>query len=122
MVNVLFLRSLIFTTIMMLAVAVWVIPGVLFLFPFSFTAKQRYYRGWSIFVVCLLRKTCHLTFEVSGKDHLPKGAAIVLSKHQSTWETTAFQVISPFRVGGKKGTAENAVRGIGLATNGGHYH
>lgn len=34
-----------------------------------------------------------MDFEIKGKENIPEGSIIVLSKHQSTWETYAFQVI-----------------------------
>jgi 1-acyl-sn-glycerol-3-phosphate acyltransferase len=43
----------------------------------------------------LLKTVCGLTFEVHGKDHIPSGAAVILAKHQSTWETFAMATIFP---------------------------
>jgi 1-acyl-sn-glycerol-3-phosphate acyltransferase len=39
-----------------------------------------------------------IDYRVVGKENLPKGPAVILSKHQSTWETLAFQVIFPPQV------------------------
>ena len=38
---------------------------------------------------------CGLTYEVTGRENIPAGNGIILSKHQSAWETIAFQVIFP---------------------------
>ncbi len=43
----------------------------------------------------LLKHLCGLDYRVEGREHLPGGAAIILSKHQSAWETIAFQEIFP---------------------------
>jgi 1-acyl-sn-glycerol-3-phosphate acyltransferase len=39
-----------------------------------------------------------LTHEIQGLEHIPDGAGIVFSKHQSTWETIALQQIFPLQV------------------------
>ena len=37
----------------------------------------------------LLRSVCGITFELRGRDKIPRGALLVASKHQSAWETFA---------------------------------
>ena len=39
--------------------------------------------------------TCQLNYSVERTEPLPTRAAVVLSKHQSAWETIAFQLIFP---------------------------
>ena len=39
--------------------------------------------------VFLLDKICGTKLEVRGKEHLPKGACLVVAKHQSMWDTFA---------------------------------
>lgn len=46
----------------------------------------------------LLRVTCGINYRVLGAEHIPKTPSIVLSKHQSAWETLAFQKIFPPQV------------------------
>ncbi|MEW5726644.1 MAG: lysophospholipid acyltransferase family protein [Pseudomonadota bacterium] len=48
-------------------------------------------RFWLRGVFVFLRALCGLTYEVRGA--VPKGAALVASKHQSTFETFAFRLI-----------------------------
>ncbi|ALG67735.1 lysophospholipid acyltransferase family protein [Beggiatoa leptomitoformis] len=49
------------------------------------------------FFLWWLDKTCHLTYEVKGLENIPKDKpVIVLSKHQSAWETIAYAKILPF--------------------------
>ncbi len=60
--------------------------------------KWRYFymTRWAWFVVRWLKLTCNLDMQVEGLEHLPRdGAAIVLAKHQSAWETIAFQTFLP---------------------------
>lgn len=56
--------------------------------------KQRYRVAcaWNRFIVQMLRFFCGLSYKVEGKENLPKESAIILSKHQSAWETFAIPV------------------------------
>lgn len=62
-------------------------------YPFGFEVRYRVASLWVRFVLWALERICHLTFEVTGVEHLPATNAIVLSKHQSTWETIGLQTI-----------------------------
>jgi 1-acyl-sn-glycerol-3-phosphate acyltransferase len=44
---------------------------------------------WGASSVWWLRILCNIHMEVRGREHLPKGAALVAGKHQSFWETFA---------------------------------
>ncbi len=60
--------------------------------------RWRYFHmtRWAWFVVRWLKWTCNLDMQVEGLENLPKdGAAIVLAKHQSAWETIALQMVLP---------------------------
>ncbi len=46
----------------------------------------------------LLRVICGIRYRVLGAEHIPETPSIVLSKHQSAWETLAFQKIFPPQV------------------------
>ncbi len=41
----------------------------------------------------LLRSVCGIRYRVVGQDQLPKGAVLIASQHESTWETLFFQVL-----------------------------
>ncbi len=51
--------------------------------------------GWARFFVRLLRVLYGIRWRVEGAEHLPETPAVILSNHQSVWETFAFQVIFP---------------------------
>ena len=44
------------------------------------------------------RTLCGIDYEVRGLEHLPRQPGIILAKHQSAWETLAFQVFLPPQV------------------------
>lgn len=41
----------------------------------------------------LLRWVCGIRYELSGQSHMPKGAVLIASQHESTWETLFFQCL-----------------------------
>lgn len=51
--------------------------------------------GWLWLVIQGARVICGVKFRVQGMQHLPDGPAVLLPKHQSTWETFAFPVLMP---------------------------
>jgi len=61
-------------------------------------ARYRIISGWSRCVVWLARWICGIRWQVEGLEHLPDRPAVILSKHQSAWETLAFQMIFPPQV------------------------
>ena len=68
-------------------------------FPFSFKIRYLVISRWAIFVIWWLEVTCNLRYQVKGLEHLQGiETAIVFSKHQSAWETMAFQAIFPPQV------------------------
>ncbi len=48
---------------------------------------------WAIVSLLLLRLIVGLSYEVRGRNNLPKGAVIVALKHQSAWDTIALWVL-----------------------------
>ncbi len=64
------------------------------LFPFS--VRYRFGREWAVRVLKLAESCFGLKYEVEGLEHIkPDQAMIVLSNHQSAWETLAFRCILP---------------------------
>ncbi len=92
--DVVYLRSLLFNLVLWLSVLIYSLAS-LFTFPFPPLVRYRFIMQWARFQIWLLRHLCHLDYRVEGKENLPTGPAVVLSKHQSTWETLAYQVIFP---------------------------
>ena len=69
---------------------------VLLCFFFPFFVRYYFGRGWAVAVLKLAEIFCGVKYQVEGLEHLPKDrAAIVLSNHQSAWETLAFRCILP---------------------------
>ncbi len=90
----LFLRSFLFALLVLLATMIWVWVCLLAA-PLPY--NQRYYvtGRWNVFVIWLARVLCGIRYQVRGYENLPDGPAIVLSKHQSAWETIFYLPLMP---------------------------
>jgi 1-acyl-sn-glycerol-3-phosphate acyltransferase len=63
-------------------------------FPFNF--RYACGRGWAVFVLMLAKICCGVAYEVEGLEHIKTDeAVIVISNHQSAWETLAFRCFLP---------------------------
>lgn len=89
-----FIRSLIFT------IGQWIFTPIfslfaLFTFPFSRITRNRIISLWARTMLWWLRITCDIRYEVKGTENIPQTPCVILAKHQSAWETLAFQLIFP---------------------------
>ena len=66
--------------------------------PFPRHARYRFISGWSRLVILCLRAICGVRWTVEGMENLPARPSVILSKHESAWETLAFQAIFPSQV------------------------
>jgi 1-acyl-sn-glycerol-3-phosphate acyltransferase len=91
------LRSALFFLLQAALTIVWSLLSLL-TFAFSPLTRYRFITTWSRMVIWLAGAICGIRYEVRGLEHLPARPSIVLSKHQSAWETLAFQVFLPPQV------------------------
>jgi 1-acyl-sn-glycerol-3-phosphate acyltransferase len=73
----------------LLALCTFVLPRLL---------RYRIIAGWSRLVIYLARSILGIGWRIEGAEHLPSRPAVILAKHQSAWETMAFQLIFPPQV------------------------
>ena len=66
--------------------------------PLPRMARYRVISGWSRLVMQLSKILLRIDWRVEGRENLPGRPAVILSKHQSAWETMAFQLIFPPQV------------------------
>lgn len=88
------IRSIIFA----LAQAVYTLSYALLsplIFPFSQHARHRLLSGFAPGILWLLKVICGIRMEVRGLENIPEQACVVLSKHQSAWETLSLQLVLP---------------------------
>ena len=88
----LILRSLLFYIGQIIS-TILIAPIGIIAFPLDF--KKRYYliTRWAVFNLWWLKICCNVTYEIEGKDNIPGKPCIVMSKHQSAFETLALQQI-----------------------------
>jgi len=67
-------------------------------FPLGPFTRYRVISLWARMMVAAVEAICGIRYRVLGAERLPPAPFIVLSKHQSAWETIAFQVIFPPQV------------------------
>ncbi|RJG07079.1 1-acyl-sn-glycerol-3-phosphate acyltransferase [Noviherbaspirillum cavernae] len=90
----LFLRSLLFMLLMTLATVVW--APLCFLFaPLSYNRRYYMTTRWNVFVIWAARVVCGIRHQVKGYENLPDAPVILLSKHQSAWETIFYCFTMP---------------------------
>jgi 1-acyl-sn-glycerol-3-phosphate acyltransferase len=91
------LRSSVFALALLVVTPPYAIVALL-TFALPRLARYRIISGWSRLVVALARRILGIDWKVEGLEHLPARPAVILAKHQSAWETMAFQLIFPPQV------------------------
>ena len=91
------LRSTLYTLIQIVVTLPYALIA-LATFPLPPLSRYRIISGWAHLMLFLLRIICGVRYRVLGTEHIPTIPSIVLSKHQSAWETLAFQQIFPPQV------------------------
>jgi 1-acyl-sn-glycerol-3-phosphate acyltransferase len=91
------LRSLVFTTYMMVSACLFGgFMGICFWLPYR--TQFAIARFWARCLFFMLEHLCDLKFVVEGRERIPPGNHIVMSNHSSAWETIAPFVIFPPQV------------------------
>jgi 1-acyl-sn-glycerol-3-phosphate acyltransferase len=88
------LRSLAFAAALLVVTPPYAIVA-LATFPLPRMLRYRVISGWSRLVIWLSRTLLGIDWRVEGREQLPQRPSVILSKHQSAWDTLAFQQIFP---------------------------
>lgn len=91
------LRSLLY----MLFLSITVIPyafACLIWAPLPLRWRYKLTMGWPRMAIWGARVICGIRWQIKGEENLPDGAAVILSKHQSAWETLFFPAHMPRNV------------------------
>lgn len=88
------IRSLIYVVGQIIS-AVFIDVLVLLTFPFPRPIRDRVISSWARFNIWTLELVCGLKFRVTGLENIPDRPAIIISNHQSAWETLCFQLFFP---------------------------
>ncbi len=88
------LRSTLFALFQLVITPPYALVALL-TFPFTLLTRYRVISGWARLLVAAAEWICGIRYRVIGAENVPRHPCIILSKHQSAWETLAFQVIFP---------------------------
>lgn len=94
---VVFVRSILFECVRLSLTVVFSFIALL-TFPFKPLTRYRIITTWSRLITLFAKVICGIRYQVIGRDNLPDKPSIILAKHQSAWETLAFQGIFPPQV------------------------
>ena len=86
------IRSLLFN-IYFFALTAFGLFSYWLLLPLPRAVFQDAVRLWQRLVFDGLKAICGLTWEVRGRERIPRGAAVFACKHQSAWDTMAFYAL-----------------------------
>jgi len=90
----LLLRSLLYFVGSIISLILISFSGLLLIFA-SYPTRQKYLSQWAIFCMWWLKITLNIKTNVVGRENIINSSCIIISNHQSTWETLAFQTIFP---------------------------
>ncbi len=93
----LFLRSLLFFIGQAVTAPIFTLIALLAM-PLNPILRNDLISGWARSMLWWLKITCNIRHEITGLENITDSPTIVLSKHQSAWETLAFQAIFPTQV------------------------
>ena len=91
------LRAILYVVVMTLAVAPWSFV-VLAAWVTPQTTRYQLAAMWTRLAIRMAALICGVRWRVEGWDNLPDGPAILLPKHQSTWETFWLPSVMPRRL------------------------
>lgn len=72
-----------------------VVAALLLFFWLPINMRYAIGSSWARMNMRFLEWFCNLGYEIKGRENIPEQASLVLSNHQSTWETLAFQDFLP---------------------------
>jgi len=88
------IRSLLYSFVMWVSTIMVALIAVFLVFS-PFHTRSKYIRPYAQFNVWALKVICGVRYEVVGRENIPTETFILLSNHQSTWETFVLQLIFP---------------------------
>lgn len=88
------IRSLLFY-LGLVAIVLTMLPGLVVSLTFSQLPRNRFLSNWARSILWWQKVVCGLSYEVIGRENIPSGNGVILSKHQSAWETFALQLEFP---------------------------
>ena len=89
------IRSTIFFVLLVITTTLFAIPIFTIGLLMPYRPRCQIANAWGKVNLWLLKVICNLRYQVTGWENLPQHEAIILSKHQSAWETIALRGLLP---------------------------
>lgn len=90
-------RSALFALFQLIVTPVFAIVSLL-TFPLPLHGRYRVISCWARLMIKAAEVICGIRYRVIGADRIPRKPCIIVSNHQSSWETFVFQLIFPPQV------------------------
>lgn len=91
------IRAIVYQLVLVVTVIPYAIACLLWA-PLPLDWRYRLTVGWPTLALWAARYLLGIRWQVKGWEHLPDGPAVLLSKHQSAWETLFFPACMPRQV------------------------
>ena len=91
------LRSALFMVVQFVTTPVFAIIALM-TFPLPRFTRHWIIGRWSFLTLFFVRHILGIRYRVLGRENIPDRPSVILAKHQSAWETLAFQAIFPPQV------------------------
>ena len=89
------LRSSLYFCLMILTTLLFSLVLLFFSWALSYSSASKVANYWGWLNLKLMKWICGLDYRNEGREHIPEDSAVILSKHQSSWETIAFRWLLP---------------------------
>lgn len=89
-----FIRCLLFSLFMIISTVLVSLVAILLL-VLPLLPRIRLIRYFGVANVQALKYLCGVNYHIEGRENIPPGPGLIFSKHQSTWETMALQLVFP---------------------------
>ncbi len=86
------LRSVVYFLLQLVFTPVFVTVFLCF-FWLPLYQRHLFCRGWVWTTLWLIKHVLGITYRIEGAENIPAGACVVMSKHQSAWETIGLQQV-----------------------------
>ena len=89
-----YLRSILFMLVLLVVTPPYALL-MIFCFPLPHRARRYTAVPWVFMTIWLIKHVLGIDYRVEGRENIPDRPAVILSKHQSAWETVVLQQVFP---------------------------